>query len=204
MMRKQISPDTSRGRPREFDEDVVIERAMGVFWSRGYHGTSLPDLLEATRLSRGSLYAAFGDKHALFLRALGRYVDDAMKRLDVELDPRRGALEGVRACVDGYIDRTSGSAGRRGCLLVASAMELAAHDPEVAKHIRRFFRGFETRVSGALARAKSDGHLREDLDPAILARLLLCQVEGMRVVGKVGQDKSAQATVRFLIDSFVK
>jgi TetR/AcrR family transcriptional repressor of nem operon len=204
MMQKRIVPEMSRGRPREFDEDVVIERAMGIFWSRGYHGTSLPDLLEATRLSRGSLYSAFGDKHTLFLRALDRYVDDALTRLDAELDPRRGALAGVRACVDGYIERTSGSAGRRGCLVVATAMELSAHDPEVAQHIRRFFRGFETRLSGALARAKSEGHLREELDPAILARLLLCQFEGMRVVGKVGQDKIAQAAVRFLIDSFAK
>ncbi len=69
---------------------------MNVFWSGGYHGTSLPDLLEATALSRGSLYAAFGDKHGLFLRALDRYIDDALTRLESELDPRKSALAGVR------------------------------------------------------------------------------------------------------------
>jgi len=62
---------------------------MGVFWSRGYHATALPDLLRATKLSRGSLYAAFGDKHSLFLRALDRYIANALTRLDIELDPRR-------------------------------------------------------------------------------------------------------------------
>ena len=59
---------------------------MNVFWSRGYHATALPDLLRATKLSRGSLYAAFGDKHSLFLRALDRYIADALARMDIEFD----------------------------------------------------------------------------------------------------------------------
>src|ERR1700750_1131519 len=59
-----------RGRPRSFDVDAAVERAMQAFWSRGYHATALPDLLRATKLSRGSLYAAFGDKHSLFLRSI--------------------------------------------------------------------------------------------------------------------------------------
>ena len=74
-----------RGRPRSFDVEAAVERAMGVFWSRGYHATALPDLLRATKLSRGSLYAAFGDKHSLFLRALDRYIADALARIDMEL-----------------------------------------------------------------------------------------------------------------------
>src|SRR6201747_2236414 len=130
-MSRQTPVQSPRGRPRSFDVEAAVERAMGVFWSRGYHATALPDLLRATALSRGSLYAAFGDKHGLFLRALDRYIDDALTRLDSELDPRKSALAGVRICLAGYVDRTSGSAGKRGCLVVATAMELAAHDPEV-------------------------------------------------------------------------
>src|SRR6185369_1509438 len=110
-MARQIPPQLPRGRPREFDTDAAIERAMGVFWSSGYHGTSLPDLLEATNLSRGSLYAAFGDKHGLFLCALDRYIAEALTRLDGELDPRKNALAGLRACLAGYVERTSGVAG---------------------------------------------------------------------------------------------
>ena len=88
--------------------DAAIERAMEVFWSRGYHGTALPDLLQATRLSRGSLYAAFGDKHSLFLRALDRYIADAVTRMDSELDPREEPIEGLRTYLAGYVERTSG------------------------------------------------------------------------------------------------
>jgi len=204
-MAKQNLARLPRGRPREFDTDAAVERATGVFWSRGYHGTSLPDLLEATNLSRGSLYAAFGDKHALFLRALDRYIDDALARLDTELDPRKDALAGLRTCLAGYVDRTSGTTGKRGCLVVATAMELAAHDTEVEQRIRRFFKTMETRLTEALARARAAGQLADGVEPATAARLLLCLVEGMRVVGKTRPDRPiSQAVVQTLIDRFAK
>src|SRR5687768_15925134 len=83
-MSRQTPVPLLRGRPRSFDMEAAVERAMGVFWSRGYHATALPDLLRATKRSRGSLYAAFGDKHSLFLRALDRYIADALMRMDRE------------------------------------------------------------------------------------------------------------------------
>jgi TetR/AcrR family transcriptional repressor of nem operon len=194
-----------RGRPREFDTDAAIERAMGVFWSSGYHGTSLPDLLEATNLSRGSLYAAFGDKHGLFLRALDRYIDAALARLDTELDPRKNALAGLRACLAGYVERGNGVAGKRGCLVVATTMELAGHDTEVEQRIRRFFKAMETRLTAALVRARDAGDLADGVDPATVARLLVCLVEGMRVVNKTSADRSlSQAVVKTLIDRFAR
>src|ERR1700733_5816851 len=137
-MKHQTPVQSPRGRPRGFDTEAAVERAMGVFWSRGYHGTALPDLLRATKLSRGSLYAAFGDKHSLFLRALDRYIADALARIDVELAPPGEPIDGLRAYLAGYVDRTSGASGRRGCLLVATAMELAGHDSDVEGRIRSF------------------------------------------------------------------
>jgi TetR/AcrR family transcriptional repressor of nem operon len=178
---------------------------MGVFWSCGYHRTSLPDLLEATNLSRGSLYAAFGDKHGLFLRALDRYIDVALTRLDTELDPTKNALAGLRTCLAGYVNRTSGVSGKRGCLVAATAMELAAHDTEVEQRIRRFFRTMEARLTEALTRAQAAGELADGVVPATGARLLLCLLEGMRVVGKTAPDRVAsQAAVKTLVDGFAK
>jgi len=194
-----------RGRPREFDIEVAVESAMQVFWSCGYHGTSLPDLLEATNLSRGSLYAAFGDKHGLFLRALDRYIDESMERLRAELEQPENAMAGLRICIAGYAERTSGVAGKRGCLVVATAMELAAHDTEVEKRIRRFFKKMETALTGTLTRAQAAGELVDGIEPATVARLLLCFLEGMRVVGKASPDDAvSQAAIQTLIDRFVK
>ena len=204
-MARQTPLRLPRGRPREFDKDAVIERAMGVFWSSGYNGTSLPDLLEATNLSRGSLYAAFGDKHGLFLRSLDRYIDDSLTRLDRELDPRKNALAGIRVCLAGYVERASGVGGKRGCLVVATAMELAGHDIEVERRIRRFFKAMETRLAAALVRARAEGDLVEGVDPATVARLLVCLVEGMRVVSKTSADRPlSQAVVQTVIDRFAK
>src|SRR6201996_277967 len=158
-MTRQAPVQLPRGRPRSFDVDAAVERAMEVFWSRGYHATALPDLLRATRLSRGSLYAAFGDKHSLFLRALDRYIADALTRMDAELDPRKAPLDGLRACLAGYVDRTSGATGRRGCLLVATAMELAGQDVDVNRRVAGFFKTMEAKVADALSRAKAMGAL---------------------------------------------
>src|ERR1700748_3377 len=107
-MQHQAPLRPPRGRPRGFDEEAAVERAMGVFWSRGYHATALPDLLRATKLSRGSRYAAFGDKHSLSLRALDRDIADAVARLNIELDPHKDPVDALRTYLAGYVDRTSG------------------------------------------------------------------------------------------------
>jgi TetR/AcrR family transcriptional repressor of nem operon len=178
---------------------------MGVFWSRGYHGTALPDLLRATKLSRGSLYAAFGDKHSLFLLALDRYIADALARIDVELAPPREPIDGLRAYLAGYVERTSGANGRRGCLLVATAMELAGQDVEVTRRVAGFFKAMETKVADALSRAKTASQLADGVEPSTAGRILVCFVEGLRVIGKTAPARAtSQATADALLDRFMK
>src|SRR6201996_9268200 len=204
-MSRRTAVPSPRGRPRTFDVDAAVERAMGVFWSRGYHATALPDLLRATKLSRGSLYAAFGDKHSLFLRTLDRYIADAVARMDVELDPRGDPVGGLRSYLAGYVERTSGANGRRGCLLVATAMELAGQDVEVGRRVASFFKAMEARVADALSRAKTAGKLADGVEPASAARILVCFVEGLRVVGKTAPTRNtSQATADALLDRFIR
>ena len=204
-MRHQTPVPSPRGRPRSFDTEAAVERAMGVFWSRGYHGTALPDLLRATKLSRGSLYAAFGDKHSLFLLALDRYIADALARIDVELAPPREPIDGLRAYLAGYVERTSGANGRRGCLLVATAMELAGQDVEVTRRVAGFFKAMETKVADALSRAKTASQLADGVEPSTAGRILVCFVEGLRVIGKTAPARAtSQATADALLDRFMK
>jgi len=204
-MRHPTPVQSPRGRPRTFDTEAAVERAMNVFWTRGYHATALPDLLRATKLSRGSLYAAFGDKHSLFLRALDRYIADAIARMDVEFAPDREPIDGLRAYFAGYVERNSGANGRRGCLLVATAMELAGRDAEVDRRIGGFFKAMEARVADALSRAKAAGKLADGVEPLSAARIIICFVEGMRVVGKTAPTRViSQATVDALLDRFIR
>ena len=204
-MRRQTPVQSARGRPRTFDTEAAVERAMNVFWTRGYHATALPDLLRATKLSRGSLYAAFGDKHSLFLRALDRYIADALARMDVEFAPHREPIDGLRAYFAGYVERNSGANGRRGCLLVATAMELAGRDADVDRRIDGFFKAMEGRVADALSRAKAAGKLADGVEPSSAARIIVCFVEGMRVVGKTAPARViSQATADALLDRFIR
>lgn len=204
-MSRQTASSRALGRPRTFDPEAAVERAMSVFWTRGYHATALPDLLRATRLSRGSLYAAFGDKHSLFLRALDRYIADALARMDDELAVGKDPVDGLRAYLAGYVERTSGAKGRRGCLLVATAMELAGRDADVDRRVASFFKGMESRVTNALSRAQAAGKLAAGVEPASAARILLCFVEGLRVVGKTAPSyASSKATADALLDRLMK
>ncbi|WP_420970463.1 TetR/AcrR family transcriptional regulator [Bradyrhizobium sp. B120] len=204
-MSRQTAVQSLRGRPRSFDVEAAVERAMDVFWSRGYHATALPDLLRATKLSRGSLYAAFGDKHSLFLRALDRYIADALTRMDVELDPRKEPVAGLRTYLAGYVERASGADGRRGCLLVATAMELAGQDAEAGRRVAGFFKTMEGRLADALSRAEAAGRLADGVEPASAARILVCFVWGLRVVAKTAQTRITwQATADALLDRFIR
>ena len=201
----QQTPVQPRGRPRSFDTEAAVARAMEVFWSRGYHATALPDLLRATRLSRGSLYAAFGDKHSLFLLALDRYIADSLARMDTEFDPRRDPVDGLRTYLGGYVERTSGANGRRGCLLVATAMELAGQDAEVGRRIGNYYKTMETRVADAFSRAETAGKLADGVEPSSAARILVCFLWGLRVVAKTAPTRiTSQATADALLDRFIR
>ena len=104
--------------------------------------------------------------------------------MDIELDFGRDPVGGLREYLAGYVERTSGAKGRRGCLLVATAMELAGQDAEVNRRIAAFFKAMESRVADALSRAKASGKLADGVEPLSAARILVCFVEGLRVIGK--------------------
>src|SRR5882672_958623 len=120
-------------RPREFKPDNVLEEAMQQFWTRGYRATSVDDLVAATGVKPGSLYGAFpGGKHALLLGSLDRYARPVVPQKLGALDRPGASLAEVRAYFDGLVQHLRSPAGRQGCLLVNSAIELAAHDDAVA------------------------------------------------------------------------
>jgi TetR/AcrR family transcriptional regulator, transcriptional repressor for nem operon len=125
--------------------------------------------------------------------------------MDVELGPRHPPVDGLRTFLACYVDRTSGASGRRGCLLVATAMELAGHDTDVEARIGHFFKAMEAKAAGALARAKLAGELAAGVEPASAARILVCFVEGLRVIGKTGPTRTtSQATADALLDRFIR
>lgn len=168
---------------------------MQVFWSNGYNGTSLPDLIEGTGLSRGSLYKAFGDKKGLFLAALDQYIARARERVASTLQGPGPAKDAIRQALLRYAQIASGAVGQRGCLLVATATEMVSQDAEMAERVRAMFVWLQDAFARAIERGQAEGDIAADQDSQVLARLLLCLTQGMRAVGKAGAAKKDMVAV---------
>jgi TetR/AcrR family transcriptional repressor of nem operon len=174
------------GRPREFDLDDAVESAMVVFRSRGYHGTSVQDLTEGTGLARGSLYKAFHDKRTLFLAALDHYTAASLRRIGDALNEPGSARAAIRETLLGYAKRAAAAQGQQGCLITAAAMEMMPDDIEVSVLISRMFRRMQDLFAAAVIRGQACGEIAADLDERAIARMLVCTIQGLRVLGKTG------------------
>lgn len=180
-----MAKQSGLGRPREFELDVAARDAMNVFWDRGYEGASLPDLIAGTGLSRGSLYKAFGDKKGLLLAALDLYMDKGLQITTDLLSQPGSAKAAIRSSLLRLAALSSDDLGRRGCLIVAMATEVGTHDPDIAERTGRMFRRLQQLYAGAIARGQADGEIAAG-DAQRLAQFLVCQIQGMRVLGKTG------------------
>lgn len=175
-------------RTKEFDPDAALHSALELFWRRGYEATSMADLVEHLGVARASLYATFGSKHDLYVKALVRYGELCDPRLIAELSQPGPALPAVRALVRRYAEEAAGEAGKRGCFVVNTAVELAPRDTASARRVQASWDLLETLLCSALTRARAQGELPETSDPRALARMLLVLLQGIRVVGRACDD----------------
>ncbi|MER6567916.1 helix-turn-helix domain-containing protein [Streptomyces sp. NPDC001093] len=176
-------------RTKEFDPDAALQSALELFWRRGYEATSMADLVEHLGIGRASLYATFGNKHELYLKALERYEESGLTRIVRELSQAGPALPAVRAVVRRYAAEAADERLRlHGCLITNTAAELAPRDPAAARRVERNWDHLETLLHSALVRAQNQGELPADRDPLALARTLLVLMQGLRVVGKASAD----------------
>jgi AcrR family transcriptional regulator len=177
-----MSPTASspKGRPREFDPDEALERALEVFWRQGYEGTSLGDLTAAMGINRPSLYAAFGNKESLFHKALDRYADEHMAfiRTAIEEPTARRAIETL---LRGYVASVTDPRTPPGCLTVQGALASGPDaEPIRAELTARRLAG-EALLRARLKRARKEGDLNNDADPADLARYINTISQGVAV-----------------------
>jgi TetR/AcrR family transcriptional repressor of nem operon len=187
-------------RPRSFDREQVLERALVVFWRKGYGATSVRDLVAATGLNPGSLYDTFDDKHGLFLEAVALYrrtvVARRLERLEAP-GPARGRLA---AFFEDAIGFSLGEGRLLGCLMTNSAIELASRDRDTALAVAGNFAEIEAAFRRVLRRAAEAGEIAPDKPVADLARYLASGLQGLRVMAKVQPDEAAmRSVVRLLL-----
>ncbi|KAA6217565.1 TetR/AcrR family transcriptional regulator [Streptomyces filamentosus] len=176
-------------RTKEFDPEAALRAALDLFWARGYEATSMADLVEHLGIGRASIYATFGNKRELYLKALDRYLETRDPRLVEELSAPGPALPAVRAVVRRFAAEATAEGERlTGCFVTNSAAELGPHDPAVARRVELSWEQVETLLYAALTRARAQGELPEGRDPRTLSRMLLVLLQGVRVVGKASTD----------------
>jgi TetR/AcrR family transcriptional repressor of nem operon len=163
----------------------VLELSMREFWERGYRETSVDDLVAVTGVNPGSLYHAFpGGKRGLFLAALARYSRLVVPEKLGALESASAGLADLRAYFDGLVDDLTTPAGRMGCLMVNSTVELAAEDSEVGAVVRGHMQRLERNAARALRNAKRRGEVPASVNPREKAAQLMATGMGLMVVGK--------------------
>lgn len=192
-------------RPKSFDEAAVLDQAIQLFWQRGYEGTSLADLETHLGLGRQSLYNTFGDKHALFLKALERYKEGWGAAAVAPLVVPGAGLEAIRGFFRSAVENLTVPGPRRGCLFTNTISERAGADPEALVRCDHARQAVERLFRRALAQAQKRGELPQRLDVDATATLLSIQNYGLNVMAKTGATRSElNAAVEALLEGLTE
>jgi AcrR family transcriptional regulator len=185
---KKAMPTAPLGRPRAFDPEAALERALQVFWRKGYEGASLSDLTKAMRINRPSMYAAFGNKEALFFKALDRYVNGRTACVSEALNEPT-ARAAVERLLRGSADMPSNKKNPAGCLLVQGALACGESSERIKKELISRRKAVEAVIRQRLERAQKENDLPAGSDPAILARYIVAVINGMAVQAASGASR---------------
>jgi AcrR family transcriptional regulator len=180
---------SAKGRPREFDVDQALAAALRVFWSRGYEGASMADLTDAMGITKPSLYAAFGNKEALFNKALDLYQAEKLAYVGRALDAQtaRGVAERL---LRGALEMQTGTDGPCGCLSVISSVACGSEAESIREQVVARSAAAKKALLDRFERAKADGDLPADADPQGLSSYLTAVMQGMAVQAGAGASRA--------------
>lgn len=178
-------------RTKQFDERVVVDKAIAVFTAKGYHGTSAQDLVDALGLSRSSLYDTFGDKHGLYLRALAQYDQQSARAITDLLAQSPDLPATLRQLFDQIIQESVVSGTQGGCLMTNSATDVDALSAAAGLLVRAGTVSIEEALAAAIGRAQQAGTVSAQHGARALARFLHATIVGLRVLVKSGASQEA-------------
>lgn len=173
-------------RAKAFDPDVVLDRAVELFWRRGFDGASMTMLLEHMGISRQSLYDTYGDKHSLYLSALDRYRDNLRPVLDHMLNSHDSGREAIRAVFTMVEREVIDNPQHRSCMLANAALELGQRDPDVRQRVAEHLAELEDLFHAALERDREIGLFDDGHDTRAQARCLVNTIHGLGVLARGG------------------
>ncbi|MGY4477138.1 TetR/AcrR family transcriptional regulator [Bradyrhizobium sp. USDA 3364] len=183
---------------RQFNEDEVIATALDVFWRKGLHDATMLDLAEATGVQRGSLYNAYGDKEAIFLRAFDQYAEQFLEAAGNAL-AQGGTAAGLGNFFDMIIVNMTGGSPPRGCLTTRTALDAAISSTDVRQHVQAVLSRLEQLIAKAISTAPGK---RSAADANRLARVIVTFTRGLAVMERAGYSrKQLRESARTFIDA---
>jgi TetR/AcrR family transcriptional repressor of nem operon len=186
---------------KQFDVEETLDKAMRIFWSRGYEATSMQDLVNSTGINRGSLYATYRDKHELFLAALRRYAESIHQNRLADLESKYAPREAIRQALLAFTTQASDWRGTRGCFLTNTALELAAHDREAGKIVAEYQKRTEAFFARMIRKGKAEGEIAQHVKPEEAARGLLASLIGLSVLSR---SRPEHALLQAIVDDAVR
>jgi AcrR family transcriptional regulator len=176
-----------RGRPPAYDPQVAVKRATEIFWKTGYAGTTLDEITAATGMNKPSLYAAFGDKHGLYLEALAQYWQRSLTDMHQALAEDLPLGEALMRVYEGALSiYFSGSGRSRGCFVVGTAVTEAVENREIRNSLASGLRAFDSDFEGRFRTARDKGELKNDADPSALAVLATATMHTIAIRARAG------------------
>ncbi len=174
-------------RVKNFDKEEILKKATELFWKKGFHGTSVQDLVEHTGISRSSLYDTYGDKYKLFIETLKDYQKNTQRSL-AELPQQKSFKDFIQLFLDSRVSISLNDKDHKGCFLANCSVELAPHDEMVCDITFENMDAFVNRFAPLFEKAMSDGEINDTKNAKALARYLFNTVTGLLVIGKTTQD----------------
>ena len=180
-----------RGRPRAYDPEQALKQATDAFWQAGFSGTSLDDLSAATSMNRPSLYGAFGDKRAMYLATIDRYVAKGFDGMVQALDFNLPLAEGLRRVYYGALSiYLPEKEAPRGCFLIGTAATEAVRDPEIQARLCAGLRQFDSAFEARFRHAVTAGEIANG-DPVALARLASAVLHTLAIRSRAGDSRAS-------------
>lgn len=180
---------------KTFDENDAIEKAMRVFWEKGFESASIADLIAGTGINRGSLYNAFGGKRPLFVKALLKYEQDIRRSMLARLEALDDPKQAICDLFDGIVAESVADTEKKGCFVINTASEISVHDGEVNEIVANGFREFEAFFRRSIEVGQARGNIPEKLDPEASAKTLMALIVAIRVLGRGIFSESALQTI---------
>jgi TetR/AcrR family transcriptional regulator, transcriptional repressor for nem operon len=188
-------------RSKEFEKEEVLDKAIQLFWSKGYNGASMQEVVDCLGLSRSSIYDTFGDKRKLFVEALEKYRKESsckmIRMLDEATDPK-GAIESVFKTA---VEESIADEQHKGCFVVNAAVELAPHDKEFEQIVNQNKEAVENAFEKLIEKGQAQGQITQKQDAKALARFIYNNFSGIRIAAKTGTSRESLEDVARVVMS---